>query len=50
MRLNPGDTAPQSGSYRVCDRNGKMVNTVTIKRGQTLPPTQTSGWYYEMND
>lgn len=47
MRLNSGDYAPRSGSYKVVDRQGKTVNTIYIAEGETMPPTQTSGCHYE---
>lgn len=47
MRLNSGDYAPRSGSYKVVDSQGKTVNTIYIAEGETLPPTQTSGCHYE---
>ena len=50
MRLNAGDTAPKSGQYRVVDEKGRTVNTANVKRGQTLPPTQASGWSYEIDE
>ncbi|MDD3831199.1 MAG: hypothetical protein PHW00_00830 [Clostridia bacterium] len=49
MKLNSGDTAPQTGTYRVCDKSGKVMNTAQVRKGQTLPPTQASGWYYEID-
>ncbi|MEG2014479.1 MAG: hypothetical protein RR086_01990 [Clostridia bacterium] len=48
MRFSAGETATRTGSYRVFDKTGKCVNTVSVKKGQTLPPTQQSGWYYEI--
>lgn len=47
MRLNSGDYAPRSGSYKVVDAQGKTVNTIYIAEGETMPPTQTSGCHYE---
>ncbi len=50
MRLNSGDTAPKSGSYKVIGKNGEVVNTVQMEKGDTLPPTQQSGWHYEIEE
>ena len=47
MKLNSGDYAPRSGSYKVVDAQGKTVNTIYIAEGETMPPTQTSGCHYE---
>ena len=50
MRLNSGDYAPRSGSYKVVDSQGKTVNTTNIAEGETWPPTQTSGCHYEFTE
>lgn len=47
MRLNPGDICPRSGAYKVVDEDGKQQNVVHIQEGETMPPTQESGWHYE---
>lgn len=49
MKLNPGDTAPSTAVYRVVDENGRVQNTARVKEGQTLPPTQSSNWHYEID-
>lgn len=49
MKLNSGDTAPKTGVYRVVDRNGRVQNTARVSEGQTLPPTQSSDYYYEID-
>lgn len=49
MRFNPGDTAPKSGSYKVVDDTGRVVNHTEVSQGQSLPPTQQSGWHYEID-
>lgn len=38
MRLNCGDTCPKSGSYKVIDGNGKVINWVHVEEGETMPP------------
>ncbi len=48
MRLNCGDICPRSGSYKVIDSDGDVVNTVYVDEGETMPPTQKSDCYYEM--
>ncbi len=47
QKLNPGDTAPQTGCYNVVDKNGKVLDTITVKKGNRMPPTQSSDYYYE---
>lgn len=48
MKFNPGDTAPKTGVYRVVDGNGRTQNTARVSEGQTLPPTQSSDYHYEI--
>jgi len=47
MRLNCGDTCPKTGSYNVIDAEGKVVNTIYVGEGETMPPTQYSNCHYE---
>lgn len=47
MKLNCGDVCPKTGAYHVVDRNGKVVNTVYVGEGETMPPTQDSDCHYE---
>lgn len=47
MRLVSGDICPKSGSYKVIDNEGKVINTVYVDEGETMPPTQKSDCHYE---
>ena len=47
MKLNCGDTCPKSGSYKVVDRKGNVINSVWVGEGETMPPTQYSDCFYE---
>lgn len=47
MKLNCGDTCPKSGSYDVVNEEGKVVNSVWVGEGETMPPTQISNCHYE---
>ncbi|MBQ2711933.1 MAG: hypothetical protein IJF71_00995 [Clostridia bacterium] len=49
MRLNPGDTAPKTGSYKVVDQYGSVLNTVNVAKGDTMPPTQSAQYHYEID-
>ena len=49
MRLNCGDTAPKTCSYKVVNEKGEVVGNVYMNGGETLPPTQMSGCHYEMD-
>lgn len=47
MKLNCGDTCPKSGSYKVVDGKGNVINTINVAEGETMPPTQYSDCHYE---
>lgn len=47
MKLNCGDTCPKTGSYKVINEQGRVVNTVYVGEGETMPPTQYQGCHYE---
>ena len=47
MKLDCGDVCPKSGSYKVVDSDGKVVNSVWVGKGETMPPTQNEGCHYE---
>ena len=50
MKLNCGDTCPKSGSYKVVDRKGNVINSVWVGEGETMPPTQYSDCHYEIEE
>jgi hypothetical protein len=50
QRLNPGDNAPKSGTYNILDGNGKKIGTVEVAKGNRMPPTQSSEYYYEFQE
>lgn len=47
MRLNCGDVCPKTGSYKVIDGQGNIINTIYVGEGETMPPTQYSDCHYE---
>ena len=47
MKMHSGDNAPHSGTYKVLGPNGEEMGRVYMNEGETLPPTQQSGCYYE---
>lgn len=49
-RLNPGDNAPKSGTYAIVNGKGKKIGTVRVQKGNRMPPTQSSDYYYEMEE
>ena len=50
QKFNPGDIAPSTGRYWVVDANGKHLDTIEVKEGNRLPPTQSSEYYYEYEE
>lgn len=49
-KFNPGDVAPRTGCYRVTDARGKTLDKISVNKGDRLPPTQSSDYYYEFDD
>ncbi len=47
QKFNPGDIAPRTGYYNVVDENGNVIDTVSVQKGNRLPPTQSSDYWYE---
>ncbi len=50
MRLNCGDICPKTGVYRVINENGRVINTVYVGEGESMPPTQVSSCHYEFDE
>jgi hypothetical protein len=48
-KFNPGENAPQSGTYKVVDQNGKTIYTVEMQEGNRFPPTQSSQHHFELD-
>lgn len=49
VKLKPGETAPKSGTYKVVNKQGKTEYTVKMEKGETMPPTQSSGKHFEID-
>ncbi|MFR1565642.1 MAG: hypothetical protein ACLSUT_04300 [Christensenellales bacterium] len=47
-KLTSGEIAPVSGTYNVINENGTMVGTVYVKKGDKMPPTQSSRDHFEI--
>lgn len=50
MNLNCGDICPKSGSYKVVNSKGSVINSVYVGEGQSMPPTQYSDCHYEIEE
>jgi len=46
MRLKGGDTCPKTGIYHVMDTEGRVVKTIYVGQGETMPSMQENGAYY----
>lgn len=46
-RLKSGEIAPKSGTYNVISSNGKIVGSVRMAQGDSLPPTSHEGSHFE---
>jgi len=49
-KLNPGDIAPITGRYKVMNKNGECLDVISCDQGNRLPPTQSSEYFYEIEE
>lgn len=47
MRLKCGDACPRTGAYKVVDGEGRIVNTIFVGEGESMPPTLSANCHYE---
>lgn len=45
----PGEIAPKSGEYKIVGLRGAVHGSVSVKKGDKLPPTQVASQRYEIN-
>ena len=50
MRLVSGDVCPKTGAYKVLNRDGKLLNSVFVGEGETMPPTAQESCYFEFDE
>lgn len=48
-KYNPGDIAPKTGKYCVCNAQGNILDKIDVVAGDRLPPTQSEDYYYKYN-
>ena len=48
LKLSSGEIAPKTGAYNVVSHNGKHIGTVHVKKGDRMPPTQSSNNHFEI--
>ncbi|MFA5449483.1 MAG: YjzC family protein [Clostridia bacterium] len=49
MKLKSGEIAPKSGTYKEVAANGRVVNTIDVKKGNRLPPTQKAQSHFTID-
>ncbi len=47
QKLVSGEKAPYSGEYDVIASNGRVIGTVNVRKGDRMPPTQSSEDHFE---
>ena len=50
MKLEPGQYAPRTATYDVVDASGKICGSVSVEKGQKMPPTHDASHHYELKD
>lgn len=48
-KYNPGDLAPVTGKYCICDSDGIVLDKIDVEAGDHLPPTRSEEFYYKYN-
>lgn len=48
MKLYSGDRAPVSAIYKIIGYSGKVINTLKVNGGDTMPPTQNPNSHFEL--
>ena len=48
MKYKPGEIVPRSGIYTELTAAGAKVTEVTCVKGERFPPTETTGYHYEL--
>jgi hypothetical protein len=48
-KLSSGEIAPKTATYNVVASNGKVVNTVKVKKGDRMPPPQKADYHFELD-
>lgn len=50
MKLISGEVCPRTGTYQVFNGDGKMLNSVFVGEGETMPPTPHESCYFEFTE
>ena len=49
LKLSSGEIAPKTGVYNVVSSNGRQIATVHVKKGASMPPTQSANNHFAIN-
>lgn len=49
VKLSSGEIAPKTGVYNVIAPSGRHIGTVHVKKGDRMPPTQSSNNHFEID-
>ena len=44
-KFKSGDIAPETGFYRIVDKNGNTLYKIMVYKGDRLPPVEESYYY-----
>ena len=47
-KFAPGEIAPVTGFYYLVDASDKVVDTISMQKGNKFPPTQQENYTYEL--
>ena len=50
MRLVSGEVCPKTGAYKMLNKDGKILTSVFVGEGETMPPTLKEACYYEFDE
>ncbi len=50
MKLKSGEVCPRTGSYQMLNRDGKILGSVYVGEGETMPPTPQESCFYEFSE
>lgn len=50
ITVKSGNSAPKSGQYLEIGPRGGEKKEVTVSKGETMPPTETSGSHFKLVD
>ena len=49
-KLTSGKIAPKTGEYNIVSEKGKVLGTVSVKKGNRMPPTRHANSHFEFGE